>query len=83
VKTRMINQVGEEYIGFVDCLLKPVRKERVMALWEGIFPHLGKVGAMLSALRSTPECQAHRSLTLAPKSRAKVRYNTQVLSRET
>lgn len=46
VKTRMMNQAGKEYRGSVDCLLKTVRKEGVMALWKGFFPHLGEAGTM-------------------------------------
>lgn len=44
VKTRMMNQAGKEYRGSVDCLLKTVRKEGVMALWKGFFPTWARLG---------------------------------------
>lgn len=44
VKTRMMNQAGEEYRGSVDCLVKTVRKEGVMALWKGFFPTWARLG---------------------------------------
>ena len=44
VKTRMMNQAGEEYRGFLDCIAKTVRKEGLKALWKGFFPTWARLG---------------------------------------
>ncbi|GBG91093.1 hypothetical protein CBR_g51827 [Chara braunii] len=47
VKTRMMNQghVGShQYSSSVDCLVKTVRAEGVLALWKGFFPTWARLG---------------------------------------
>uniref|UniRef100_A0A0C9RNB7 TSA: Wollemia nobilis Ref_Wollemi_Transcript_8978_1188 transcribed RNA sequence n=1 Tax=Wollemia nobilis TaxID=56998 RepID=A0A0C9RNB7_9CONI len=44
VKTRMMNQAGEEYRGSLDCVAKTVRMEGVRALWKGFFPTWARLG---------------------------------------
>ncbi|KAI3816667.1 hypothetical protein L1987_16370 [Smallanthus sonchifolius] len=49
VKTRMMNQVGDEdgkfkYRNSYDCLVKTVRFEGFRALWKGFFPTWARLG---------------------------------------
>ncbi|XP_076927549.1 mitochondrial uncoupling protein 3-like [Bidens hawaiensis] len=44
VKTRMMNQVGNEYTSSYDCLVKTVRFEGFRALWKGLFPTWARLG---------------------------------------
>ncbi|KAH9294667.1 hypothetical protein KI387_038255 [Taxus chinensis] len=44
VKTRMMNQAGEEYRGSLDCVVKTVRKEGLKAMWKGFFPTWARLG---------------------------------------
>eukprot|EP01018_Ginkgo_biloba_P029450 Gb_08151 [translate_table: standard] len=44
VKTRMMNQAGDGYKTSLDCLVKTVRREGVMALWKGFFPTWARLG---------------------------------------
>mmetsp|Transcript_25473 Transcript_25473/g.72085 ORF Transcript_25473/g.72085 Transcript_25473/m.72085 type:complete len:286 (-) Transcript_25473:233-1090(-) len=43
MKTRMQGLRAGEYNGFVDCFLKVVREEGVLALWSGTLPRLARV----------------------------------------
>lgn len=41
--SRMYNQTGNLYSGVLDCFLKTVRKEGLLAIYKGFFAHLARV----------------------------------------
>ncbi|KAJ5746023.1 hypothetical protein N7520_011205 [Penicillium odoratum] len=43
IMARMYNQTGNLYTGALDCLLKTVRKEGVLAIYKGFFAHLARI----------------------------------------
>ncbi|KAJ5629693.1 hypothetical protein N7528_003350 [Penicillium herquei] len=43
IMARMYNQTGNLYGGALDCLLKTVRKEGVLAIYKGFFAHLARI----------------------------------------
>ncbi|KAF2432452.1 mitochondrial carrier [Tothia fuscella] len=43
VMSRMYNQTGNLYSSAVDCLVKTVKKEGVLAIYKGFFAHLARI----------------------------------------
>lgn len=41
--SRMYNQTGNLYSGVMDCVLKTVRTEGVLAIYKGFFAHLARI----------------------------------------
>lgn len=41
--SRMYNQTGNLYSGVVDCVLKTVKTEGVLAIYKGFFAHLARI----------------------------------------
>lgn len=41
--SRMYNQNGNLYKGVLDCLMKTVRTEGVLAIYKGFLPHLARI----------------------------------------
>lgn len=41
--SRMYNQSGNLYSGVVDCLLKTVKTEGLLAIYKGFFAHLARI----------------------------------------
>jgi solute carrier family 25 protein 34/35 len=39
----MYNQTGNLYTGVIDCLLKTVRTEGILAIYKGYFAHLARI----------------------------------------
>lgn len=44
IKTRIMNQRGQQYSGSLDCLVKTVRHESILALYKGFFPTWARLG---------------------------------------
>ncbi|KAG9245520.1 mitochondrial oxaloacetate transport protein-like protein [Calycina marina] len=43
IMSRMYNQNGDLYKGVLDCLLKTVKTEGVLAIYKGFLPHLARI----------------------------------------
>ncbi|KAJ5107084.1 hypothetical protein N7456_003759 [Penicillium angulare] len=43
IMARMYNQTGNLYAGPLDCLVKTVRKEGLLAIYKGFFAHLARI----------------------------------------
>lgn len=41
--SRMYNQTGNLYNGVLDCVLKTVKTEGVLAMYKGFFAHLARI----------------------------------------
>lgn len=41
--SRMYNQTGNLYSGVMDCVLKTVKTEGVLAIYKGFFAHLARI----------------------------------------
>lgn len=41
--SRMYNQTGNLYSGVMDCLLKTIKTEGVLAIYKGFFAHLARI----------------------------------------
>ncbi len=41
--SRMYNQTGNLYSGIIDCALKTVKTEGVLAIYKGFFAHLARI----------------------------------------
>jgi solute carrier family 25 protein 34/35 len=41
--SRMYNQNGNLYKGVLDCLMKTVRTEGLLAIYKGFLPHLARI----------------------------------------
>ena len=41
--SRMYNQTGNLYTGVLDCLLKTVKTEGLLAIYKGFFAHLARI----------------------------------------
>ncbi|MCJ1428545.1 Mitochondrial oxaloacetate carrier protein, partial [Sticta canariensis] len=43
IMSRMYNQTGNLYSGVMDCVLKTIRTEGVLAIYKGFFAHLARI----------------------------------------
>ena len=43
VMSRMYNQTGNLYSGVVDCLVKTIKTEGLLAIYKGFFAHLARI----------------------------------------
>lgn len=43
VMSRMYNQTGTLYTGILDCFLKTIKTEGILAIYKGYFAHLARI----------------------------------------
>jgi len=57
VMSRMYNQTGDKYKSAIDCLLKTVKTEGVLAIYKGFTAHLARI--LPHTVRSFPQTYPH------------------------